>query len=349
MKRSIALAAALAAGGLALAGSVTPAGAGTGSVPGNSGACGANSGYLSACVTVSNETRGFSGPGQTSRGTGLAFVGGDLHTKATAGTATAKWTLGGGSKAPVSGWLAAQCRSDTYSFNGCDLYFNTTLAANPDVAAANRTLQTAIVVESGNRPVTFHAWQHAKKKFENGHTCSSGNPFVRCLYINESGISKHPRFNYRLTTETVTVKITNFIDQRLVLTGNPSWGGLVPDARGESPTGARLPNQQLNSARSIAPYLDGGSLPQAYWGALRPVDEQSTLLLAYRYEHSSDREGTTYTDNTVTLRLEIDTSGRADGTTCEVASRSTFTRALCTIEGMSYSGNNTEVSISLAE
>ena len=353
MKRTLALATTIAVGAVALVAGVTPADAGTGGVPGNSDGCGNRSGAYTACVTVSNETRGFSGPGQTSRAAGLAFVGSGLDAKGH--TAAAVWAFDRSEFAPAAGWLAGRCRTNSGILNGCDLYFNMTLAATATATGSNRTLQQDIIHESHNRAISFHGWQYYKKNNTAGegygHSCSSGNRFVSCQYVNESGIKDYRRFNYRLTNETVTVKITNFIDQRLVLTHNPRWGGLVSDARGETPS-IRLANRELNSSRSIAPYLDGDSLPQAYWGALRPVDDdETTLLLEYRYQRGHGREGDTYTDNTVTLRLRIEKNGRPDtkGTTCVVGGRSAFSRVICTIEGLSYSGHNTEVAISLGQ
>ena len=344
-QRTLALATTIAVGAVALVAGVTPADAGTGGLPGNSDGCGNKSGAYTACVTVSNETRGFSGPGQTSRANGLAFVGSDL--RATGSTAAAIWAFDRSAQAPAAGWLAGRCRTNSGILSGCDVYFNMTLANG--ITGSNRTLQEDIIHESHNRAISFNGWQyHFDRKY--GHKCSSGNPFVHCLYINESGIPDYRRFNYRLTNETVTVKITNYIDQRLVLDHKPRWGGLVEDIRGETPN-TRLANGELNSSHSIAPYLDGDSLPQAYWGALRPVDDETTLLLEYQYQRGHGREGDTYTNNTVTLRLNIPKNGHPDTkkTECVVGGRSAFSRVICTIEGLSYSGNNTEVAISLGE
>jgi hypothetical protein len=110
-----------------------------------------------------------------------------------------------------------------------------------------------------------------------------------------------------LTNETVMVNLTNFLPHRLVL-ANKSWGQAIVDQRGVTPE-TRLPNGEVNSARSIAPYNDAlTAAPVGQWGGLRALSAENTHIhLNYRITGAGQ-----YTNQLVGVDLQFELVGEGD-------------------------------------
>jgi hypothetical protein len=103
------------------------------------------------------------------------------------------------------------------------------------------------------------------------------------------------------------VNVTNFLPHRLVL-ANKSWGQAIIDQRGVTPE-TRLPNGEVNSARSIAPYNDAlPGAPVGQWGGLRPLSAENTHIhLNYRITGAGP-----YTNQLVGVDLQFEFVGEGD-------------------------------------
>ena len=95
---------------------------------------------------------------------------------------------------------------------------------------------------------------------------------MTCDKLGHSGPkSAYQRYDFALKNFTMAINVTNYLPQRLVLNKNVvDWSEVVPDSRGETPA-ETLASGEQNSARSIAPYVDGFEPPDVDWGGLRPM------------------------------------------------------------------------------
>ena len=320
--------------------------------PGVQARCGASSGNYAACVTVVNATRGFARPGVVNTASGLAFFARFGQSSAPGGL-SAGYALGGGQ--PVAqlqaglGWVAWYCRVAWPFTHGCQTEVTSQVerANDPQVLPANRPMQDAVLVRDPNAAVTSRGRVFYRSAVT--QSCADTSRYVACRHLGNQGPQRWTRFNFELTNETVMVNVTNFLPHRLVL-ANKAWGQAIVDQRGVTPD-TRLPNGELNSARSIAPYNDAlAAAPVGQWGGLRALSAENTHIhLNYRITGPGQ-----YTNQLVGVDLQFEFVGEGDlarwrpvedpARACRIAGPGAHPR--CRV-GVASVGGNTQLDISL--
>ena len=320
--------------------------------PGVQAGCGSESGNYAACVTVVNATRGFARPGVVNNASGLAFYGRPSSSGVNTGRSEA-YALGGAQ--PVAqlqaglGWMAFQCRVAWPNTHGCQTEITTQVERvnDPQVLPANRPMQEAVLQRDPNAAVTSRGRVFYRSAVT--QSCDNTSRYVACRHLNNQGPQRWTRFNFELTNETVMVNVTNFLPHRLVL-ANKQWGQAIVDQRGVTPE-TRLPNGEVNSARSIAPYNEAlPAAPVGQWGGLRPLSAENTHIhLNYRITGAGQ-----YTNQLVGVDLQFEFVGEGDrarwrpvedpARACRITGPGAHPR--CRV-GVASVGGNTQLDISL--
>ena len=246
--------------------------------------CGKNTsgaGNYSACVTVVNETRGFASPGVVSQSAGLAFTAAGDHEQFGPPVIgdSGQWVLGSAGLPtqsflePGKGWVAYSCRTPWPYLAGCRAQVTTTVAQPDNPNVKSPAIQEAVIQEDTTPTNRAKGQVEYKTDISGGMwSCEDQSKYVSCLKVRHQGTDRdYARYDFELRTFTMAVNVTNYLPQRLVLNKNVvDWNGVVPDSRGETPT-ETLASGQQNSARSIAPYVEGFEPPDANWGGIRPM------------------------------------------------------------------------------
>jgi len=261
-----------------------------------------DAGNYNACVTVVNETLGFAAPGVVSHSAGLAFTAdgeAEYFGPPSLGR-TARWVLGSAGQPtqsflePGKGWVAYSCRRAWPDTAGCRAQVTTTVA-QPDNANVKSPAIQAAVLKEDTTPTNRASGQveYYTKPLESLYSCENQSKYVNCLKLRaQSPHRDYARYDFELRNFPMAINVTNFLPQRLVLNKNVvDWNGVIPDSRGETPT-QTLASGQQNSARSIAPYVDGFEPPDANWGGLRPMTRSgSEIQMTYDVTGPGEYQG----------------------------------------------------------
>ncbi len=258
----------------------------------NCGKAMSGSGSYDACVTVVNETRGFVSPGVVSQSAGLAFTAvghWDSNAWGVLG-ASGQWVLGSAGMPtqsflePGKGWVAYSCRIPAGYLSGCSAEVTTTLARPDNANVKSPAIQEAAIKEDTNSTIKAKGEVAFDQKIlPSMSSCLRSSSYVTCDKLGHSGPkSAYQRYDFALKNFTMAINVTNYLPQRLVLNKNVvDWNGVVPDSRGETPA-ETLASGEQNSARSIAPYVDGFEVPDADWGGIRPLSTTgSQIIMTY--------------------------------------------------------------------
>ena len=318
--------------------------------PGVQPACGASSGNYAACVTVVNATRGFERPGVANHLWGLQFNASFGVLGNSTGRSVAH-ALGGtppiSGLGPGLGWVAYRCRIAWPNLHGCGVEMTTRAEWVQVPVIGNVALLEEVRRRDPNPAVTSRGQVFYRSAAT--QSCASLSRYVACRHLGNQGPQRWTRFNFELTNETVMVNVTNFLPHRLVL-ANKAWGQAIVDQRGVTPD-TRLPNGELNSARSIAPYNDAlAAAPVGQWGGLRALSAENTHIhLNYRITGAGQ-----YTNQLVGVDLQFEFVGEGDrarwrpvedpARACRVAGPGAHPR--CRV-GVASVGGNTQLDISL--
>lgn len=291
---------------------VPQASASTGAVPGPQAACGvANINYaFSACVTIVNATRGFTGPGATARSAGIALTNAGRCTES---NCTYRQPMSSDTNLGVNQWVASSCTTPLGWLNGCKVLAFPNLTTPDQVPSGNATLQGAIIDASGaSQNVNLDAYTFRKDR-ATGTSCTTNNPFLHCTGGHNSGTRNNNRYDYEIRNDTLTVRIQNAVASGLTLQ-TENWGGLVRDRRGDTttyPTG------------TIPAYSGSGAAPAMFFGAIRSKGT-SSVALVYTVDAGIFR------GNTISIELTINNEGHiTTGSKCEVNDNGTQNAVQC--------------------
>lgn len=311
--------------------------------------CGSASGNYAACVTIVNATRGFTAPGQVNASAGFAFYGRFSSFGSNAAGRSEQYALGSQGQPTAAqlqagnGWVAYRCRVAFPYLHGCGTEVTTQLERpiDPQVTAGNRALQTAVVADDPNPTNVARGQVLRRTDISDGMwTCADASRYVRCERVNWQGSRDWARFNYRLVNKTVAIRLTNNLPQRLELRES-QWGQTIKDRRGETPA-TTLASGQRNSARSVAPDVEGFTVPQIWWGGIRPVSRANTnISLTYDVTGAGQYQGVQIDVN---LRFDADGNVKTNGA-CRATGR-TSNVPFCDVSASS-SGDATQLNVSL--
>jgi hypothetical protein len=302
----------------------------------------------SACVTVVNATRGFTAPGRVDASAGFAFDGAfSVFGSNAAGRRgyPALLPFSGLTRQleAGNGWVAFACEINYPYLHGCGTEVITSLSAstNSQVTAGNRALQTAVVRDDPNPTNTMRGQVLRRTDISDGMwTCADASRYVACERVGWQGSIDHARFNYRLVNKTVAIRLTNNLPHRLELRES-QWGQTIADDRGKTPA-TTLASGQRNSARSVAPDVEGFAAPVVWWGGIRPISRANTnVSLSYDVTGAGQYQGVQIDVN---LRFDADGNVKTNGA-CRATGR-TSNVPFCDVSASS-SGGATQLNVSL--
>ena len=149
----------------------------------------------------------------------------------------------------------------------------------------------------------------------NGASCLSGTN-VYCAVGAQQGPSKDPAWPVTLSTRPLVVRIDNFLGRRLRLEAVTQANNLVRDPAGD---------------RNVTeiPADAGGVTGVAHLGGLLAVDSTAALDMTYRVLPGGTGE---FDGASVNIYLEIPVTGSSEGSSCEVATRSSSGVLRCEVQ-----------------
>jgi hypothetical protein len=307
--------------------------------------------YYSACNVIINKTRGWTQPGVLNRTGGFTLIGdrvqpvwgNTLNNSAVFLVPPSSYGASGALNPGV--WSGARCRSngnDTAS--GCENYtwfrFQTTQSS-----PGRPVIQDELIRQA---PGQMQTRQLGRIDTQWSATECTATPlrYVTCTEVrtnNQARSQRNAVWEYALTNQPVAIRLTNQVNQRLVLSSS-AWGSMVNDPRATTRE-TRFRNGQTNSGLSLAPLAEG--IPgEAKYGTYRPVAEITEATLIYDYV-DTNIDGTlrnAYTGNRVFVYLRLGADGRDAGSSCTV-SAPRFPQAFCATPTITRSDGKTVINL----
>lgn len=239
--------------------------------------------YRSSCAKIKNATEGFRAPGEPSKSSGFPFT-------------FVRWIKQGhGYDADHSAEILPGTSGFAYARNTGGYV---TGVEGTYVYAAGGLLSG-----QGNSEVFLH--MNTPLSGSNSASCISGT-YVYCDVGPEQGPSKDPSWPVTLITRPLVVRIDNFLSQPLRLESVTQANNLVRDRAGDKNV-------------SDIPADAGGVTGVAHFGGLLSVDDTAALDMTYRVLPGGTGE---FDGGSVNIYVEIPVSGTSEGSSCEVATRS---------------------------
>ena len=177
-----------------------------------------------------------------------------------------------------------------------------------------------ILADQGNSEIFFH--MDTPLAGSNSASCISGT-YVFCELGPEQGHPKDPVWPYTLSTRPLAVRIDNFLGQRLRLESVTQANNLVRDPAGD------------RNVEEIPADADGVT-GVAHLGGLLSVGETAALDMTYRVLPGGTGE---FDGGSVNIYIEIPLSGKSEGSSCEVATRSSSGVLRCEVQPFSVLKN----------
>ncbi|MFM2005695.1 MAG: hypothetical protein RLZZ09_1350 [Pseudomonadota bacterium] len=308
--------------------------------------------YYGACNVIINKTRGWTQPGVLDRTGGFTLFGNRTQSV---------WGNSRGSLANVfllpqrsfaasgsilpNAWGGARCRSNQDDgASGCENYnwfgFQTTQNSPGTPVMQNELIRQA--------PGQMQTRQVATVRTRANATACDATPlrYVTCSQVrtnNHGNSQQNPVWEYALTNQPVAIRLTNQVNQRLVLASS-AWGSMVNDPRATTRETTRS-NGQTNSGLSLAPKA-GGIAGEAQYGTFRPVAEITEATLIYDYVDTTidGVPRNSYTGNRVFVYLRLGADGRDAGSSCKVSAAS-FPQAFCATPTITRSDGKTVINL----
>jgi hypothetical protein len=249
--------------------------------------------YRSSCAKISNATDGFAAPGQPSKSSGFPFT-------------FVRWIKQGyGYDAGRSAEIPPDASGFAYARNTGG--YVTGVEGTYVYAAGGRLAGRA------SSEVLLH--MNTPLSGSNSASCTNGT-YVYCEVGKEQGPSADPTWPVTLTTRPLVVRIDNFLSQRLKLEAVTQANNLIRD-----PAGDRNVNE--------IPADAGGVTGVAHLGGLLAVDSTAALDMTYRVLPGGTGE---FDGGSVNIYIEIPLTGSSEGSSCEVATRSSSGVLRCEVQ-----------------
>jgi hypothetical protein len=307
--------------------------------------------YYRTCSVITNKTRGWTQPGVLNRTGGFTLFGNRTQSLWGNRGLDTPFLQSNPRGFAASGWIrpnswgGARCRSNQNDYqSGCENFawfgFQTTQNSPGTPVIQDELIRLA--------PGQLQTRQLATIRTRANRSECSATPlrYVTCTEVRNNSRSNSQQnavWEYALTNQPVAIRLTNQVNQRLVLTSS-AWGSMVNDPRATTRE-TRLRNGQINSGLSLAPLAEG--IPgEAKYGTYRPVAEITEATLIYDYVDTTI-DGTlrnAYTGNRVFVFLRLGADGRDAGSSCTV-SAPRFPQAFCATPTITRSDGKTVINL----